>query len=69
MVDVLELVVHEDLLVHRVHLHLDHVANALIDHQLLMRLQVLLVVRYLSDELIYIGFLLRLVPRNEHVLC
>lgn len=58
MVDVLELVIHKDLLVHRVHLHLDHVADALIDHQLLMRLQVLLVVRDLSDELIDIGFLL-----------
>jgi hypothetical protein len=34
------------------------VADALIDHQLLMRLQVLLVVRDLSDELIDIGFLL-----------
>jgi hypothetical protein len=54
----LQLVVHKDLLVHRVHLHLDHVADALIDHQLLMRLQVLLVVRDLSDELIYIGLLL-----------
>lgn len=58
MVDVLELVVNKDLLVHRVHLHLDHVADALIDHQLLMRLQVLLVVRNLSDELIDIRFLL-----------
>ena len=58
MVDVLELVVHKDFLVHRVHLHLDHVPDALIDHQLLMRLQVLLVVRDLSDELIDIGFLL-----------
>jgi hypothetical protein len=34
------------------------VTDALIDHQLLMRLQVLLVVRDLSDELIDIGFLL-----------
>ena len=36
MVYVLQLVVYKDLLVHRVHLHLDHVADALIDHQLLM---------------------------------
>jgi hypothetical protein len=34
------------------------VTDALIDHQLLMRLQILLVVRDLSDELIDIGFLL-----------
>jgi hypothetical protein len=58
MMDVLQLVIHKNLLVNRVNLHLDHVANALVDHQLLMRLQVLLVVRNLSDELIYIGFLL-----------
>ena len=56
--DILKLVVHKDLLVHRVHLHLDHVADALIDHQLLMRLQVLLIIRDLSDELIDIGLLL-----------
>ena len=66
MMNVLELVVYKDLLVQRVHFHLNHVADALIDHELLMRLQVLLVVRDLSDELIYIGFLLRLIPRNEH---
>jgi hypothetical protein len=58
MINVLELVVHKDLLVHRVHLHLDHVTDSFIDHQLLMRLQVLLVVRDLSDELIDIGLLL-----------
>jgi hypothetical protein len=65
--NILQFIVDKEFLAHGVIFHLNHVTYTFIYHQFLMRFQVLLIFRYLSDELIYIRFLLALVLSDKHM--
>lgn len=65
--NILQFIVDKEFLVHGVAFHLYHVSYTLINHQLLMRLQVFLIFRDLSDKLIYIWLLFALVSIDKHM--